>query len=152
MSQIIIDDALFPIIVQRLRGVIADADIEAMIAWYDRLFAQARGRHAVIVHAEIGHRPLSAPQRRRIADWQNRNIDRRRALAVGTAIILESSVQRGALTALNWLAAPPAPQKAVGTMREALDWCIEKLAAAEVPIPPAVHDYRAELVSGAKRA
>lgn len=151
MAQITIDDSLYPVIVQTMHGVVCDEDLDAMMSWYERFLRDGR-RHALIVHAEAGHRPLTAAQRKRIADWQNRVIDRARPSSVGTAVILESAVQRGALTTLNWIAPPPAPQKAVATMREALDFCIERLEAAGIEVPEPVHQHRRMLEAGVRGA
>ncbi len=152
MSHIILDDSLHPLIFQTLHGVVDDAEIDEMIAWYDRLHTEGRGRYALILHGEIGHRPVTSAQRKRIAEWRKRSMPRHDPICVGTAVILESAVQRGAMKAINWLTTPLSPQKGVATRREAVEWCIRALGNAGVTVPEHVHRYHAELVSGAKRA
>lgn len=152
MPQITLDDSLFPLVIQRMHGAVSDADLEHMMSWHDRFQTIAPSRYALIVHAEVAHRALNAVHRKRVAEWQARNVERTRRTTVCTAVILESAVQRGAMTALNWIAPPPTPQKAVSTMREAVEWCIAMLEEDGVSVPSSVHRFRSDLVAGVKRA
>ncbi len=52
---------------------------------------------------------------------------------------------RGALTAITWVWKPAFPQKAVATLDDAVAYCVERLAAADVPLEQSVPEVLATL-------
>lgn len=64
---------------------------------------------------------------------------------VGAAVVLQNAVTRGALTALTWVWKPAFPQKAVANLDDAVAYCVDKLAAAKVPLRRSVAEILVEL-------
>ncbi len=56
-------------------------------------------------------------------------------VSLGTAMVMPSAMQRGAITALNWLIRPDVPMAAFEHRPEALAWCREQLVKAGVAVP-----------------
>ncbi len=143
MSSITFDESCLPLLIQTMEGQTTDADIEEMIAWYGEFFARHGGEpYATVVHALPSHGGLNATQRRRVAEWRSSLDERTTGRSLGTAIVLHSAFQRGALTALNWLSPPTTPQRVAADVVEAIDWCVEVLEAAGVPVPGRVRALR----------
>jgi len=129
MSAIAIDDARWPLVVVTWpEDVVSDADVEEFLARsYDLVL---RGRHAVL-HIGIRASGLDSRQRRRVAEhMRERDAELSRAI-VASAIVAESAVVFGMITAIGWLAPPSFPQKAFRVKNEAEAWLLELLRAAK---------------------
>ena len=123
-ASIEIDDSDFPVIVVRYRGLAEDERFEQYLQELTRV--RSRGPSVVIFDAlEAGFPP--ARQRRRQAEWidQNRALLQRNSL--GTVFLLDSSLVRGALTAVLWLSPIPGEWTVVGTREEARQWAEARL-------------------------
>jgi hypothetical protein len=142
---IVIDDTHFPLVVQTMTGDWGNRDLEEMIAYFDKRL-RGQWRHSAVTNVVPGSHSLDAAQRKRIATWQESIRDHIVRNNISTAIVLSSGLERGALTALNWLFPPPVPQRACSTMLEAVDWSIERMQSAGLVITPAVAKYRGSLV------
>jgi hypothetical protein len=122
------DDSRWPVVICEMVGVSTDAEIDEFI----RTVAQALSRrvpHYVIIDARRGE-SMSSKHRRQIADWVTRNQPELRAHRVGLALVAESALIRGALTAIYWLHAPPYPTKVFARIEEAEAWGHELLEQA----------------------
>ena len=73
-----------------------------------------------------------------------------REFTVAVAIIADSPLLRGGLTAVLWLKSPPCPTKVVTTMAEALDFCLDALARAGVSGLEPAEQLRGELFEARK--
>jgi hypothetical protein len=140
-----ISDALFPIIVQTMHVEVSDADVDMMIAWYDRHFEKKMGRHAILVYSTPEHRTMNAGQRKRLSVWQKEIEARTREFCVCSAVVLHSAFQRGAFTALTWVYPPPIPQRSFSTLPDAFDWILDMLRRERISIPPHVLRHRESL-------
>lgn len=106
------------------------AMIDALASAYERLFQRGR-RYASISVSRRGGSTMGARERRAIAEWANspRVREMSKELCVGSATIVESALQRAALTAIQWFWTPTAPHRAVATAAEAVDFCHERMKA-----------------------
>ena len=66
-------------------------------------------------------------------------------LVIGSAVVVGSSVVRGALTAINWIKPTRVPQVFTTTRMDALVNCIAWLEQEAVTIPADVRSYRMQL-------
>lgn len=94
-------------------------------------------RYAVITLTPNHAHPPDAKHRKLVTDWINsprvRSYSSR--LCLGSANIVPNALMRGLHTALLWAWSPPFPIKPVASAREALDYAIDALQTAGVPLP-----------------
>jgi DNA gyrase inhibitor GyrI len=62
--------------------------------------------------------------------------------SLGAALVLDSPVIRGALTAVEWIYRPEPPTRYFSDLPSAFDWAIQRLKAEGIPITPAIHEFR----------
>jgi hypothetical protein len=136
--RIIIDKSCFPVVVQTMRAGYGKADIAHMLAEYDLLLREGK-RYALIVHFPLDVELLRAAQRREVADWWLPRKELVARVNAVTVTILQSALLRGAYTALLWLVQPPNPQKAVASLPEAIDICVNVLEKEGTPLSPAIY-------------
>ncbi len=134
MPGIDFDDSLFPLVRITNHEGTTDADYETMIRRFDALL-ERRARFVALVSG-TGMALPSASQRKIVAEWLPRVRGRMQEQSLGTALVVPSPLQRGALTALNWIVRPYVPMAPVETLAEALSWCESRLVSAGVAIPP----------------
>ena len=67
----------------------------------------------------------TAAQRKQLADFMKTHAKDMDAIT-GSAMVLDSALARGALTALNWLFRKPFPEKVFSSADPALEWLREK--------------------------
>jgi hypothetical protein len=132
--KVVVDASRMPLVVQRFRQGFDDADVEHMFRQFEFLFLSGR-RYALLVYTDPGPKVMTARQRKMVADWGKAHIEQIRRVNVASAVVIESALVRGALTALTWLFEPPTPQKLVRTLREGLDFCVASLISADVMVP-----------------
>jgi len=69
--------------------------------------------------------------------------DSRRAIIrvknIGSAIIIQNAVVRGAYTALRWISPQPAPNKAFATVEDAARWCVQGIEEDGQIVPLAAY-------------
>jgi hypothetical protein len=140
-AKIIVDTSRFPLVVQRFRKDVTAEDIESMIRQFELLFHGGR-RYALLVYSDPDAVVMTATLRKRVSQWYRDCTDQVRRINVATAVVLESPLVRGAMTAFNWLVEPVVQQKNVPTVREGLIYCISALEAANLPVPAEVRALR----------
>lgn len=122
------DVSMWPLVLVSIPAVMQLDDIEYLQQSYEHVFA-APNRHALIVDTTAIENIPDATFRRRMKDFE----DSRRAIIreknIGSAIVLSSSIVRGAYTALRWISPQPAPNKAFSNLRDAARWCIDGIEA-----------------------
>jgi hypothetical protein len=141
-----IDDDLWPLVVATISDGAGADSLEVFARYFDECFARGE-RFALIVDTRDVHHIPDALWRKRLAEWMNEPSFRQKnaRLNVGSATILTSAPVRATLTALQWLWKPPSPQHYASDMRDAADWCMEKLRAGEVPIGARLAVFHASL-------
>jgi hypothetical protein len=132
--RIIVDTTRFPLVVQRFRKDVSAEDVELMIRQFELLFHGGR-RYALLVCSDQNAVVMNATLRRRVSQWYRDCAEQVRRINVATAVVLESPLVRGAMTAFNWLVEPVVQQRNVATVREGLVYCIGSLEANNLPVP-----------------
>jgi hypothetical protein len=135
--KVVIDTSRFPLIVERFHRGVTDQDVDYMIRQFELLFHGGR-RYALLVYCDPDAVVMSAAQRKRVSQWYRDCAEQVKRINVATAVVLESQLVRGAMTALNWLVEPVVQQKNVPNVREGLIYCIGALEAAKLAVPPEV--------------
>lgn len=124
-----IDETRFPLVVTTFGTEFRDdADVRGMTQAADALFSRpSRWVHVLDLRAIV--RPANAAQRKIMGDWF-RGVKERNANArvLATAVLVESTLVRGAMTAVLWLTTPTGERIEVfKTPEEALPW-LKKVA------------------------
>lgn len=124
MARIDIDDSRWPLVVFTVPEVLTADDIDFHFeALERRLFA--RGRYASVMDARLTDpSAFTADLRRHAGAMYDRYKDRFSVKLISEAYVLESSLQRGVLTAIRWLAPAPWPTKNFQSLDEALPWSL----------------------------
>lgn len=108
---------LWPIVRCILQGELTDADYEELFQSFERLW-QRREQFFLII--DIRQSANSTPRRRQlIGDWMKENRALIQRYSLGSAVIVDSAILRGALTAINWIAQPETPSDYVRNWEEA---------------------------------
>jgi hypothetical protein len=131
---IIVDSSLFPLVIQRFGSDVHDDDLEYMIRQFEVMLCGGR-RYALLVYCGVNANVMTARQRRRVSEWYRACAEQVRRINVATAVVIESALARGAMTAFNWLVEPVAQQRNVATLREGFEYCIKSLEAHNIEVP-----------------
>ena len=132
------DVSMWPLVVISMPPVTTPADIEYMQRCYEPVFA-APARHALIVDTTSIVRVPDATLRRQMKAFE----DSRRSIIgpknIGSAIIIQNAIVRGAYTALRWISPQPAPNKAFPTVQSAARWCVQGIEEDGQIVPIAAY-------------
>jgi hypothetical protein len=133
--KIIIDKSRFPLVTHTMCEGYGREDLEHMFREYDRLLAGEQ-RYALVIHFPLSVQMLMAADRKLIADWWIPQRQRVAAMNIMYAIVLESPLLRGGLTALLWVIQPGNPHKVAATVEEGTSLAVEALVQAGVSLAP----------------
>src|SRR5262249_49949625 len=121
-----VDDSRWPLVVIHWHpGAITDDDV----AWFletSRVHLARRERFASL-HDGVRATGLDGKQRKCMADHVREHHDMLARYHVAAAIVANSPVIRGVITAINWLSPPPFPQRTFATQLDAEAWLREML-------------------------
>ncbi len=117
----------WPLVVIRWRAETNDEDIERYIE--RSLEHLSRAEPHVILHDARMARGLGAAQRKKFAQHIKEHEHAIRAHSAAVAMVSESGLIRGMVTAVGWIFPTPCPQRAFSTLGEATDWLREQLEA-----------------------
>jgi hypothetical protein len=110
---------MFPVVCLQSVGTSTEADIEQAHRKFLEAFARQR-RMVCISDARLSS--FDAMQRHMLGQWSKRIHALGKPYTAATIVMLEgSSLLRGVVTALNWIAPPPIPQHVVHTVDEAVE-------------------------------
>lgn len=132
------DVSMWPLTVITMPPVMTAADIEYMQACYELVFA-ATARHALIVDTTTFVRVPDATLRKQMKAFEDSKRQIIREKNIGSAIIIQSAVVRGAYTALRWISPQPAPNRAFPNAREAAEWCVQGIEEDGQVVPIAAY-------------
>lgn len=132
------DVSMWPLTVITMPPVMTVADIEYMQECYELVFAAPK-RHALIVDTTTLVRVPDATHRRRMKAFEDSRRQIIREKNIGSAIIIQSAVVRGAYTALRWISPQPAPNRAFPSVREAAEWCVQGIEEDGQIVPIAAY-------------
>ncbi len=135
---LVFDVSMWPLVVITMPPVMVEEDIAYMRECYERVFA-AGNRHALIVDTTKIARVPQATMRRQLKEFEDSKRPIIRKKNIGSAIIIQSAIVRGAYTALRWISPQPAPNKAFSTMEAAARWCVEGIEADGQLVPIAAY-------------
>jgi len=94
----------------------------------------------VIQHHRRGFRQTNAVERKLLADWMKTEADLMKATSLGISFVLESSLVRGALTAVFWLTSTPVPYRVHSTLDDALITAIRAVKARGLSVSAALEN------------
>lgn len=136
----------WPLLVALAPKVYDRPAVELMQTSFERYFERGE-RYALVTVSPRGSTPPGANERKAIAEWANSPRVRgySKQLCVGSATVVENAVMRGALTAMMWIWTPASPHKAVSTVDEGIDFCLDKLKATSIPLPRGAQALRVEI-------
>ncbi len=125
---LLFDVSMWPMVVLRMPPVTIDDDFVYMRQCYEHVFA-APTRHALIVDTTKIVRVPDATMRRQMKDFEDSKRPIIREKNIGSAIVIQNALVRGAYTALRWISPQPAPNKAFPTVEAAARWCVQGIEA-----------------------
>lgn len=132
------DVSMWPLVVVTMPPVTAPADFEYLRACYEHVFA-APSRHALIVDTTTIVRVPGAALRREMKLFEDSRRPIIREKNIGSAILIQNALVRGAYTALRWISPQPAPNRAFAGVQEAAHWCVEGIEADGQVVPIAAY-------------
>ncbi|MBX3246854.1 MAG: hypothetical protein KF901_06715 [Myxococcales bacterium] len=124
---IVIEDAAFPLVVVTLPKVWTETEWDTYLAQMRRF--PARRRAYVTLTDARGAGTPSAAQRRRAAEVMAEDAETSRAYNVANALVFDSAILRGMVTAITWLTPPPVPMQSFATPALALAWLDDTFVA-----------------------
>ncbi|MCA9536880.1 MAG: STAS/SEC14 domain-containing protein [Myxococcales bacterium] len=111
-----------------IHGTLDDVTMEQFVAHLRRMSERIEpGRVVLDITHDVGM--PTAVQRRRIVEalQSSPKLD----LVAGHALVINSTLGRGLLTAINWIVRPPFEERVCATPTEALDWLATRNAAVD---------------------
>lgn len=146
-----IDDRYFPLVVNIIPERIRAEHLPAFFAKSEAILLR-RQPYVTITDASACRELPNAMVRKELADWSKKFDPLMKRYTAGSAIVITSSLVRGGLTALFWLAPPPYPQQVVATLPEAIDVVRGYYAAAGHTVPEGFATYATEARVKQRRA
>ena len=144
MSRVIVDSSRFPLVIQTMRFGYTCDEMRAALHQYVPLLMRGQP-YVLATWNEPGAATLTAPMRAVVSEFQAEHAERIRRVNLGVAIVMPSFTARAAITALNWLTAPPAPQHACASPLEAVNHCCEVLKRHGIALTPKILVLQEEL-------
>ena len=132
------DVSMWPLAVVTMPPVTTPADIQYLQECYEHVFA-APTRHALIVDTTTIVRVPDAALRREIKAFEDSRRTAAREKNIGSAVVIENALVRGAYTALRWISPQPAPNKAFGSVADAARWCVQGIENDGQVVPIAAY-------------
>lgn len=104
----------------------SDADYRAYLDWSRRYIVCVGRPYAMVIDAR-NVAPTPATQRKILADHMASTREFSSRYCAGVAMIYDSIVMRGVMTAIFWLVSPAYPTAVCATLDEGKDWCHAQL-------------------------
>jgi hypothetical protein len=132
-SRVILETRYFPIVVVTIYEGWEARDLQAMFGEFEKLFQSSR-RYALIVDTVRADRVPNAMERALLTDWDVANTAHTERVNVGSAIVFNSALVRGTLTAIGWVVKRNVPIVYLPTVGEAAVWSAGKLDEAGIAL------------------
>ncbi|HEX2736413.1 MAG TPA: hypothetical protein VHM70_32645 [Polyangiaceae bacterium] len=142
-------EELLPLSLLITRRTLTVADTEPLFDYY-RGLCQRRIRFVAISDVRASTNAPDAKTRKCIADHSNAFAELAKEWSVGSVIVVQSELIRGALTAIEWLTRPASPRYYCCDMSSAVDRATALLEQAGIPVTPAIRDFQARLTSAVR--
>ena len=123
-----IDDSAFPLVVVTHPTTWTDDEWERYLTQM-RSYPSRRERYVTLTDARGAGTPTAA-QRRRAAEVMAEDQALSKRFNVANALVYDSALLRGMITAITWITPPPVPMQSFATPEPALRWLDELYAAA----------------------
>jgi hypothetical protein len=107
-------------------NVMSDADYRAYLDW-SRRYIVCVGRPYAMVLDTRNVAPVPATQRKILADHMASTREYSARYCAGVAMIYDSIVMRGVMTAIFWLVSPAYPTAVFASLDQGKDWCQTQL-------------------------
>ncbi len=117
-----------------------------MTQGFERYFVRG-DRYATLFVSPKNADAVGAKERKLIVDYANnpRVKEYSKKLCIASATVIENTLMRGTLTAIQWFWTPAAPFKAVASLEAGIDYCLDALDRARIPLPRSAAAIRIEL-------
>lgn len=112
----------------------SDIDLDGFYADLDRLLA--RRETFATVQDLSGASPLDPKRRKRFAQFLAERAEVIKHYLVCNAIVVDSALTRGFVTAILWVTPSPVPYKVFATRADAIAWCKTMYDQATAADPP----------------
>jgi hypothetical protein len=133
VTEFVLDLECFPLVIMRFnKGGMTDADVDQLIAGFTELY-QRRTRYGIVGFAGGLRAAPNIRQRKKLAEWENSTRHLVRAWCVATALVIDSAIARGAVTAMRWISPAPSPEIVTSTELEAMEWVVPRMRAERLP-------------------
>lgn len=83
-----------------------------------------KGKRAYLIHDLRNVQRMDARRRRRFAEWAKLHSPTARELIIGYAVLIDSKIMAGVVTAVLWLLRPPCPMKVFSNPTDAEAWLL----------------------------
>jgi hypothetical protein len=136
----------FPLVVVTSPPSVDEEGIREMFGRFEGLY-RARKRYALVMDTTNTREVPNAKHRKVLTDLTQACADDARRWCVGTAMVVDSPLIRGVLTAVAWVVPSPTPTVHVATLPEGVGWCCRSLDAAGLELTPETKQYWEQLAS-----
>jgi hypothetical protein len=138
------DASRWPLVVITFEQDFTNDDLARCFVDNARLFERGT-RFATVRDLRRVTQMPSPIQREMARKWQERVRDEFPPHCLGVAIVSDSAFLRHLITAISWATAPPIPEEPVSTLSKGVDWAIQRLDEAGVPVPILLRRYAVEI-------
>lgn len=136
-------DDLLPISLLEARETLQAADVDGIFAHY-RALCRQQVRFVAISDVRAATKLPDAATCRRFGEAADQLSEELHSWSLGGAVVLESALIRGALTAIEWIYHPRRPTTYFYDLHGAVTWAMERLERGGVPISPAIREFARE--------
>jgi len=134
------DTSRWPLVVMRAATRrVTDEELEAFVAGQREMLA--RGDRFVEICDTRGITMVHAGQRRLLADFAKDTHPEASKHCAGLAVVVQSPIIQGGMTAILWMFRPSYPVRAFTTLEEAGAFLQERANSAGLVLPPDALDY-----------
>ena len=135
---------LLPMAFLVARRALRVEDIDGVMGEF-RSLVERRIRYVSVADLRGNNEIPDALTRRRYGEEIARFEPFSRVWSLGGAVVVDSEIVRGALTAIQWVARPQMPMVYFSDLRPAVDWAVQRLEGAGLEVTPAIRAFRARL-------
>jgi hypothetical protein len=125
MPAVEVDEKHYPLVFIKFTGEPTLDEFRAYLGRLSQLLKRP-GHRALVLEASYR---ANAFQRKLQAEWIKDNLETVKQKTAGMAFVIQSSLVRGALTAIFWIQPLPVPYVIVATREQAEAWARQQLAA-----------------------
>jgi hypothetical protein len=138
-----VDASYWPLVVATFDGQQTDEDLEYYIARMDEVHARRQPFVALTVARSYAN---NFGHVRRLGAWAKTTVSIQKEFCRGAAIVVPSSSGRFLISSFLLIFVPPFPMVVLEDMRTALSWVKQRLAEANMLVPPSI--AKLELIAG----